>query len=53
MPVFSIGLILGLLVGGVTYALTHNPVLALVGGGITAVACWFGYIVLIFIDEGN
>lgn len=50
MAVFLLGLVLGALSGGGTYALTGLGQLALAVGGVVAVLTWLGHAFLILID---
>ncbi|MFG2826072.1 hypothetical protein ACGFWI_01090 [Streptomyces sp. NPDC048434] len=51
MITFLLGLLLGGISGGGTYALTTDSHLALVVGGVVTIACWLGVAAVIFIDE--
>lgn len=51
MITFLLGLLLGGISGGGTYALTTDGHLAAIVGAVVAVACWLGVAVVVFIDD--
>lgn len=48
---FLVGLLLGALSGGATYAVSHDSNLALLIAAVVAIAAWFGHALFIFIDD--
>ena len=51
MPLFLLGLLLGALSGGVTYALTTDNQLASIAGIIAAILTWIGCATLLALDD--
>lgn len=51
MPRFLLGLVLGGISGGVTFALTTNGQLSALIAAIAAVLTWLGIAALIFADD--
>ncbi|WP_158920596.1 hypothetical protein [Streptomyces sp. NBRC 109706] len=51
MPLFLLGLLLGALSGGGTYALTSDSQLAAIVGLIVAVVTWLGHALIVLVDD--
>lgn len=51
MPLFLLGLLLGALSGGGTYALTSDGQLGAVVGVVAAVVTWCGYALVVLVDD--
>jgi uncharacterized membrane protein len=51
MPLFLLGIALGGLSGGVTYALTTDGQIAAIVGAVAAVLTWIGCAAVIFVDD--
>jgi hypothetical protein len=51
MPLFLLGLVLGGLSGGVTYALTNDGQLAAILGAVAMVLTWLGLATLVIADD--